>query len=355
MKLDYKKTLRTFGFVLIASAISACGGGGGGSTTGSTGGSGSTGGNTGGSSGSTSQPVQQNLQVAVVPTYAADSEELNYFNTVNTFRTSQGLGPLKQNAAYDAASKAHALYIDQNDPNDQLSHSETAGNPGFTGTNPYNRVIAQGGTATLVTEEAGYPNVQGVPGAGTDFANVLIDTVYHRASLLFQGATEIGVWIGMTPPPAAPASSVSDLGYLQQQVNSGTYFNCYPINGQTGVALHMQAESPSPFPASVNVATQTGYPISCASQQTTTFTVSSFTITQQGTSSPLSATQILGTQDPNLLGNNNLAYLVANAPLLPNTTYTVSVSGLVTGTATGSSTGIPVSQTFSFTTGSTNP
>jgi uncharacterized protein YkwD len=293
--------------------------------------------------------VQQNLQVAQTPNYAAGSEELGFFNTVNAFRAQQGEGPLIQDAHYDAAAQAHSNYCDLNGV---LTHGETSGLPGYTGNTPQDRVEYQGGVATLVAEEGGTGDQQGAVGSGASFANVLINSVYHRAALIFQGVTTTGNYIDMTTTQIG--HSFAELGYnVNQQVNAGNFTSYYPFNGQTGVSLHFHGEEPSPVPAGADVTTF-GSPIHFQSQQSTTLTVTAFTVTPQNSTTPLPATLILGSQDPNLAGNNNLAFLLPTVAYQPNTTYTVNFVGTITGTATGSATGIPVNQTWSFTTGTTS-
>jgi len=329
--------------IIVATVILAgCGGGGGGSSSPSV---------TPTTPTSPSAPptVAASLQAAVTPTYSSTSEEYGYYQAVNAFRTSQGLGPLNQNISYDKASAAHANYCFLN----SFGHNEVQGLPGFTGENPLDRVVYQGGTASLATEEGGLPDVQGAPGSGANFAGVIINTVYHRASLMYQGLTDIGVSIGMSAPSAPTAiPSFSDMGYVKQQVNAGNYFGFYPANGQTGVSLHFHGEEPSPVPAGTDV-TQVGSPISVAAQESTSLTVSSFTVTQNGAASALPATIITST-DPNLTGSNNLAFLLSGQAFLPSTTYTAHFVGTVTGPATGSTTGIPVDMSWSFTTGTSS-
>jgi len=325
---------------ITAISLVGCGGGGGGSSSSTT---------PTQPTGPTVPPMTQAaLQTATTPTYAAGSEELNFFNAVNTFRTAQGMGPLIQNAYYDSAAAAHANYTDLNG----LSHSETPGLQGYTGANPLARVQYQGGVATLVEEEAGQADFQGpvLTGQGTSFANVLINTVYHRAGLMFQGLTTVGTSIGVSE---TKPFSIAELGYnVNQQVNAGNYFGVYPANGQTGVSLSPHAESPSPIPAGASTSSY-GSPISVASQESTTLTISSFTVTPQGSTTLLPTITITGS-DPNLAGNNNLAFLLPTVAYQPNTTYTVQFTGTITGTATGSATGLPISQSWSFTTGTTS-
>jgi uncharacterized protein YkwD len=288
----------------------------------------------------------EKLQAAIAPTYNPQSEEYGFSHAVNAFRTIQGLGPLNQNLYYDNASKAHALYMFQYG----FGHIEIAGNNGFTGVNPLDRVKYQGGNAAFATDEIGVPHFIGEAGSGVSFASVLINTIYHRAGLMYQGLTDIGVSIGMNF--TSQSSSVSVLGYVTPQQNSGTYFGKYPADGQTGISLHMHPELPSPVPDGTDINT-IGSPIHVASQATTTLKVTSFTVTQAGASAPMSATLHTDT-DPNLRGSINLAFLLPNQAYLPNTVYTVNFVGTITGDATGTKTGIAVNKTWSFTTGTTS-
>jgi hypothetical protein len=299
----------------------------------------------------------QNLQVAVAPTYPVTSEEYGFFTAINTFRAGQGLGPLNQNTIMDKASAAHANYESLNFATLGLSHGEVAGAPGFTGANPQLRVQFQGGTTPTVSEEIGTPaSLVTAPGVGASVADRLIATVYHRAGWMYQGITDIGVSVGVSD---ANWVTVTDNGYTTQQVNAGTYFGVYPLAGQSGVELHASAEIPTPYPETVtphNVNMLTGYPISVASQESTTLTVTSFTVTQAGSSTPMATYPIYtNLSDPNLAGSINLAFLVTTQAFLPNTVYTVNFVGTVTGTATGTANGNAINKTWSFTTGnSTN-
>ncbi|BDT60186.1 hypothetical protein MasN3_36800 [Massilia varians] len=65
----------------------------------------------------TSPPAtpEQDLQTSVpIPTYAANSEELAFFNAYNEFRSQAGLGKLAQNTKLDLAAKNHLNYQAQN-------------------------------------------------------------------------------------------------------------------------------------------------------------------------------------------------------------------------------------------------
>lgn len=334
--------------ILLAATLSACGGGGGGGTSSAAAPTNPT------PTPPAPTPVAQNLQAAVAPTYAANSEELGFFNAINAFRTAEGLGPLNQNPCYDKAAAAHYNYEMLNIASQGESHYEVSGSPGFTGVAPSDRLTAQGCVFTAASEVIGGPLTValGQPGVGADSARGLIDSVYHRADLMYQGLTDIGIAVGTST--SAPFT-IADIGYKNPQINSGSYFGTYPVANQSGVRLSAVEEIPNPFPSSVtNVSSQTGYPISVASQASTTLTVTTFTVTQAGSSKPMATYPIYTDQDPNLAGSINLAFLVTTQAFLPNTTYTVHFVGTITGTATGSSKGIAVDQTWGFTTGSGN-
>jgi hypothetical protein len=345
--------------------LTACGGGGGGGTT-------DPANTTSGNTTPVTPMVAQNFQAAIAPTYTTGSEELGFFNAVNAFRTSQGLGPLNQNSYYDLASAAHANYVNLN----TLSHFETAGLPGYTGSTPLVRVQYQAGitlpndssgteaqsgcslanptpsqcVANAVGEEmgiAGVNGIEGVPGSGAGLVATLLNTVYHRATFMYQGITDIGSYISMA------GTSVSDNGYVTQQVNAGNYFSVYPLNAQTAVSLHTHNEDPSPVPAGTDITT-IGSPINVASQESTTLVVTSFTVTQSGSTTPMSATLHTSNSDANMAGSINVAFLLPNETYLPNTTYTVTFTGTIMGAATGTTNGIPVNQSWSFTTGTTS-
>jgi len=325
--------------LLVASfTLTGCGGGGGSTTTTST-------------TPTTpvappSNPVQAaSLQSAVTPTYSTTSEEYGFYQALNAFRTSQGLGPLNQDPAYDKAAAAHANYVNING----TSHGEVPGLSGYTGGNPMARVMSQGGNANYVGEDIGIPTTIGAKGSGASVLSAFVDSVYHRAQLMYQPLTSFGVAIGMG---GSQTASVVDVGYFNPQKNAGDYLGVYPYDGQTGVGTYTHPESPNPFPSNIDPVTQTGYPISVASENSTTLKVTSFTIAQTGSSTPLGTMMFTSATDTNLTGANNLVFIVPTQNLLPNTSYTVNFVGTITGTATGSSTGIAKNLTWKFTTGS---
>lgn len=292
-----------------------------------------------------------NLQAAVTPAYATGSYSETAFNQLNSFRTAQGLGPLNQSANIDVAAKNHQEYVRINvggsDP-----HSETAGKPGFTGVTPKDRMIAAGYPAVTSSEVIAF-SVQ-YPDPNASAIKNLINGLYHRAGMMTQGLTSIGMAAEDTDNPL-----YVDMGYTKAQVNAGDYVGVYPVNGQTGVWLVHSVESPNPFYQEMemslaNMCAKTSSPVSIATEASTTLSVTSFTITEAGQSTPLDVrliTKATSTQDNTYL-TSNVAFVVAKTPFKANTVYNVHFLGKATGGATGTASGLTIDKSWYFTTGS---
>jgi uncharacterized protein YkwD len=295
-------------------------------------------------------PKAASLQVAVAPTYAAGSSEAVAFRKLNAFRAAQGLGPLNQNANADIASKNHAAYVTTNQSG-ATPHAEVAGKLGFTGVDAMDRLIAAGYPAKSATEVIAF-SMQ-FPSPDASAIDNLANTVYHRASMMYQGMTTVGI---------APENQDSPLyvaiGLTTPQVNAGDYVGMYPADNQTGVWLTHSVESPNPFYQEMvmsqeNMCTKTSAPVSLTSEASTTLNVTSFTVTEEGQTAPLDArliTRATSTQDNTYL-TPNVASLVGKAPFKPNTKYNVRFVGKATGATTGSNTGLAIEKSWTFSTG----
>lgn len=334
----------------VAISLSACGGGGGGGSGSST-------------PVGTNPPTQPtsptpptltvqpaSLQAAALANYVVSSSEDVSFKKLNAFRAAQGLGPVRQNANIDAAAKSHAAYVTMNqsgaDP-----HSEVVGKPGFTGVTVQERLKAAGYAATSSTEVIAF-SLQ-FPNPDTSAMDNLMNTVYHRSGMMIQGLTDVGF-----SGENANSPLYANLGAIKAQFNAGDYFGFYPANQQAGVWLTHTVESPNPFYQEMemtqsNMCTKTSSPISFASEASTSLTVISFTVTEEGQATPLDArliTKATSAQDGTYLSANE-AYLVGKAPFKPNTKYNVRFVGKATGAATGTTSGLNFDKTWSFTTG----
>lgn len=341
------KTKLSISIAFLIVSIAGCGGGGGSSTPAS------------------SAPVASNpptptvpvstvqaasLQAAVPSTYATGSSADIAFNKLNAFRAIQNLGPVVQNANANIAAKNHQAYVALNNSGAN-AHIEVAGTPGFTGANVKDRLVAAGYPATIASEVIAFS--LGTYTDGTAIDN-LINTVYHRASMMYQGFTVVGIAGEDSTNPL-----YVDFGATKAQVNAGDYFGVYPANGQTGVFMTHSLESPNPFylemdMTQANMCTKTSSPISLTSEASTVLSVTTFTITEAGQTTPLDVRLITNAstpQDTTYLGQN-VAFVVGKAPFKANTTYNVHFVGKATGTATGTTNGLSIDKSWNFTTGS---
>ena len=161
---------------------------------------------------------------------------------------------------------------------------------------------------------------------------------------MFQSPREIGIAVGQN----ASQTLVMEVGYAKPQTNASDYLGVYPASGQTGVRLHAGVEAPNPFPdlstANDDFPTKTGYPVSIVVKEGATLEVVSFSLSEVGATAPLDVRTMTKDNDPNRYLPANMAFIVAKAPLKPNTTYSASFSGRVNN--------VVLNKEWKFTTGS---
>ncbi len=319
-----------------------------------------------------------NLQTTLAtPTYDPSSEEFAAFNAINTFRRTMGLGYWNQSPLLDQAASNHMSYSIINDSTFQQD-IEGSDKLGFTGTTPSQRAIHAGFFVIGNTiNQTGVPTAAvgelSSSGPGADVINAIINTIYHRSGLLAQTTRSIGLARDTTGVADQDTHWWFSHGRLDGgQLVASNYLSNYPLNQQQNVPLSMTPEYPSVFANQPNFdfSTQTSSPISVITAANTSLTVTSFTVTQAGSSTPLPGTTWTTINDPTLTSNNISnpvlsigsppppsptipayeAHWVGNAPFLPNTTYNVSFKGSTYLISYGLTT--EVSQNWSFTTGS---
>jgi len=341
--------------VIALAFLSACGGGGGGSST-----SGTPVATTPPAPSAPTMPaapavVPGQLQTSVPAlAYAASSEEYAFVTAFNDFRQKLGLGLLAQNAMLDKSAANHLQYVLANDVNNggtvdftavdpasgrQMFHIETVGKPLFTGVNELDRAKAAGYAGTYAGESGTFG---GGNGAKVAF-DALVKTVYHRAGLMFQQPVDIGIAVGQD----RSQTFVVEVGFAKAQFNASDYLGVYPADKQSGVGLNAGVELPNPFPDlsvwNADFPTRTGYPVSVVAKEGSALEVVSFTLNEAGAATPLEVRILTKDNDPQKYLASNIAFLVAKAPLKPNTSYAASFSGRVSN--------VVVNKSWSFTTG----
>lgn len=336
-----RMNLRTASALILSAFVGACGGGGGGTASTPTGPTTPT-----NPTGPITPIVTPGDTQTTVPTltYASNSQEFQFVTALNAFRSQVGLGLLAQNTKLDTASANHLAYLLANDINNggtvnlntfdpvtgrSMLHTENPALPKFTGVQEAERAKFASYDGAYVGEEVTFGGGQG----GAVALGTLVQTVYHRAGLMLQNVREIGAAVGTDRSQTV----VMELGLKTNQSVASDYVGVYPMNGQTGVALHAYVEAPNPFPdlstANDDFPTKTSFPVSIAVVLGNTLSVTSFTVTEVGQTTSLDARLITRANDPNAYLSSNMAFLIAKAPFKSSTTYNVKFSGTNNGAA----------------------
>ena len=172
------------------------------------------------------------------------------FDEVNRVRNAMGIGRLLQNATLDALAQGHADYLGQNN---EVSHSQTPGRPGFTGAQFADRFRASGyiGSATeLVTTIRSVQAGGALEGQLGQCIWGLMNAPYHT-NALSSGVRQIGVGIGAFSQSGSFACVVVvglPQGATAQLPSQDNPQGVYPYPNQTGVPARFSGESPDPIP-----------------------------------------------------------------------------------------------------------
>lgn len=265
------------------------------------------------------------------------------FNEFNYRRQQMGLTAVSRNNNIDFAAQGHSNY---QKINDTITHVQIAGNPGFTGTQVLDRLIAAQYQFTSTTGYA-YGEVisASVDLAGQNNAEDLITAIYHRYVVFEPKFREAGAGsVGLS----ATGYNFFTVDFAANGLTGGigdAQIALYPYANETGIntAFAHKQESPDPVPDQQQ--TYVGYPVSVHADATTNVTVSSFTLQPRG-GQILPVRLLSYATDP---GNSiegrtpaSAASIVPLSPLASGTTYDVQFIGTVSGA--------PIARIWSFTT-----
>jgi hypothetical protein len=296
--------------------------------------------------------AQPSTLITTVPldTYGAGSEGRQAFELLNAERGRCGFGLVAQNAQLDAAAQAHA---DWQILNSQLSHTEVAGTPGFTGVTPSDRVSAAGYVPGGVGEEISSLFYSGsIAGTGVFGVRALLALPYHQLGML-AGYRDVGIALrgsdlfGSTANRRPRTVQQFNLGFTPsagRQEPASDQVLTYPCEGTTGVFYEITDETPNPVPGRNLRASPLGPGVVVAVRSGQTLTISSATMTTlPGRKAVALRAPLTKGSDPNAVLASHQAVLIPDASLMPNTTYTVSVAG--------TNDGAPFEKAFTFATG----
>lgn len=301
------------------------------------------------------------IVTSVSPTlpYPAGSEELEAYTLLNAERDRCGFGLLAKNLSLDAAAKAHADYQIINFVS---SHLENASQypEGFTGNDPDARVKAQG-YADLgeVTDEFAFftssSPVQSKLGIGKLGIRALLNAPYHLNGLM-SGYRDVGIAVRSNEDTGRGARGVLlqiNAAFTKSagpQLLGNSAVQTYPCEGATGVNRQLTNETPNPVPGRDLSTSPLGSTVYVGVREGNRLTITGAAMTHSATGVSVALrAPITSANDPygpcqSGCFKTHQAYVVPDAPLAPNTRYTVMISG------TNNST--PFSRTFSFETGS---
>ena len=288
------------------------------------------------------------------PSYAAGSEELAAFQTLNDVRSACGFGLLAQHVKLDEAARGHADWLIRNG---YRSHYQVANTPGFTGVMPAERVAAAGygGLGTFLSTNLLH-SLQGSAaelGEGVVSVMGLLNAPYHGAGLL-AGWLDAGVAVrNVADVGVSPAGSrvVVDFDLAHRtatgsQEPAADAVLTYPCEGRTGVDRQLTNETPNPVPGR-DLATQPlGSSVIVRLRHGHVLRITQAAMAEAVTGVAVTLRPPVSTEygnDPHKLFRSHEAYVAAENPLLPRTSYLVSLHGTNDGKA--------FSRGFRFTTG----
>ncbi|MCS6472215.1 CAP domain-containing protein [Burkholderia thailandensis] len=322
-----------------AALLAACGGGG-------SGGSAPTGTGSGSSTGGTTTPPATTVTLMAAPGASAGSftatgdvvnDTLAY---INHQRAQVGLAALAFQSGVAHAAANHSAWEQDNNI---VGHFETAGQAGYTGVSPSDRVNQYFSTTSVGEVTAG---LSGAFTSSTEPIEALFDAPFHRSIMLFDS-----VYAGPGDATTTDASKLStltvDFANYKQAIPDNALV-AWPYNGQTGVKTSWVAnESPNPMANAPSYIGQTvGYPVTLSGSDNAAFSNVAFVITSAaGANVPCEETDSSNNSDA-----TRLAMCVPFSPLAANTTYAVKATGTLTNTSLAATT---FSLSWSFTTGAT--
>ena len=278
-------------------------------------------------------------------TYPNDSAASAFIQALNTMRTQAGLGLFAQDAALDRAAQAHAHYLSVNldstmtgiDPTTGLlyGHSENVAKPGFTGARPTDRSRFAGyvGVAIEIASVDDKNSPFAVPdnaAAGLEGFHALMNTVYHRESMLSDQVQDIGIGY------ALPSDLVVDLGTRGKLTGLlPGQLAIYPADGTINPypAFEPGTEAPNPLANMRSAPAVVGAPISVYAGDQRDLNVTTFQLILNSTGAIVNSKLITKKTDVSGYSGASFAHLLPMQPLELDQSYSVLLQGTIDGKA----------------------
>lgn len=296
----------------------------------------------GGNSSSSSSPVNQIVRTTTPQEAEAPQESgapqatgniaTDGFNWFNYRRQQLGLPVLRRNAQVDQAAQAHSDYQTLND--NQITHEEIPGKPGYTGKTFCSSDISQD-TRLYATGysfgDNGYACGEVISKSGSNSgvkaAEELITAIYHRFVIFEPMFKEAGAGSATSSGQSYffTADFISD-GF-NGGLGHGNYV-VYPFANQRSVPVNFFSDQEEPDPVAGK--NEVGYPISVHADIDEAVTVTTFSVQPRG-GGLLPVKQLTHALDTHT-GESAAAIIPLN-PLSRATTYDVKFIGTVGGVA----------------------
>ena len=242
-------------------------------------------------------------------------------NWINFRRRQAGLTALSRNQLLDHAALGQSAYLELNDI---VSHVQSAGKPGFTGTTLADRLAASG--YGFANNGHAFGEVIAATGSNSGFnaADELVTAIYHRYVLLEPMSKQAGAAaVSASHETWFTADTAAD--GLDQGLGAG-HFITYPVAAQTAVPtlFHNDGEKPEPVPGRHDV----GYPVSVHADLLSSLQVQRFSLRPRG-GNPVPVQLLTAATDPNT--PTSAAAIIPLEVLQAATTYEVQFAGRVDG------------------------
>lgn len=281
-------------------------------------------------------------------TYPAGSLNRRVFDLLNGELSRCGFGFLYQDTRLDRAAKAHGDWMALNN---QYTHIEDGARfpNGFTGTDPSARARFQGYPSgageDLAATQALYGDAANEAQNTEIVVRQLLAAPFHLGSLA-ASANDVGIAVtragDVVPNPVL--GRLTDLyvtimpASIQTQTRqdiSSQEVATFPCEGSTSVFGAVLGEEPNPVPGRDLLRSPIGNGVLIRTNLISSLTVTSYTIVETGTTTPL---RVLA---PIEFRSSKLYF--TDLPLKRGTRYTVTTSGTADG--------VPFRKNFTFTTG----
>lgn len=235
-----------------------------------------------------------------------DPNQRQALSTANDLRKKMGLGEYTMDDRVNAASMAHASYLNLNNT---TGHAQEPGKPGFVGRTHRERLEAFGFVGTAAE------NISFGAGSSAESIKGLIDAPYHRLPFLAPGQLRFG---------CGQVGKVLAMATTTPEANATVVF---PFDGQTGVARSWsKPERPDPLAIHGASGRTVGYPITAVFFTEKQSEVRIEEAVLEGPRGPVVCLINTPANDKNL---TNAVFLIPKDPLLSGATYQVKVKATV--------------------------